>query len=367
MCQRDTTMIEKLPFKKDIETKEVLKLATKAHGALGELKGVAQTIPNKEVLLNLLPLQEAKYSSEVENIITTHDELYKSKVENNINNHTKEVRDYEKALLDGFKEVQNKKLLINNMICNIQEIIKKDNAGFRKQTGTHLKNNMGDIIYTPPQHADEVQSLMNNLEKFINDDTISDIDPLIKMAIIHHQFESIHPFYDGNGRVGRIINVLYLCLKGLLDLPILYLSRFIIENKHDYYILLQEVRDKNNWQEWIAFMLKGVIRTSQESIFLIKEILKLMLSLKNTIREKHPKIYSQDLINSICKYPYTKIDFMAKDLKIHRQTAANYLNILSEEKILIKYTIGRSNYYLNQKLIDTSLEVRKIFFNKKEN
>ena len=354
-------MIEKLPFKQDIETKDVLRLAAKANNYIGQLKGVCKTIPNEEVLLNLLSLQEAQYSSEIENIITTTDDLYISKVHDKIiNKNIKEVRNYEKALLFGFNTVKEKKLLTNRTIIKIQQILTETTKEFRTQAGTNLKDNYDNVIYTPPQRKEEITSLMENLEKFINENDLSDIDPLIKMAIIHHQFESIHPFYDGNGRVGRIINILYLCLNDILEMPILYLSRFIINKKQDYYSLLQKVRkDKNHWEDWIKFILNGVIFTSLQTILLIKEIKSLMQQFKELIREKHSTIYSQDLINALFKYPYTRIDFIVKDLGKSRPTVAKYLNTLEKEKLLKKVTIGRNNYYLNQKFIDVSISVVK--------
>ena len=351
--------IELLPLEFELESKEILKTAALAHQSLGELKGVVQKVPNEQVLLNLLPLQEAQCSSEIENIITTKDELYKSKIENYNNTHTKEVRNYEKSLIQGFNIVKKEKLLTNNTIYKIQKTLMGNDAGLRAQIGTVLKNQFGETVYTPPQDINEIKNLMKNLEQFINDNELSDLNPLVKMAVIHHQFESIHPFYDGNGRTGRIINILYLHLQGLLDLPILYLSRYIIDNKGHYYRLLQEVREKNNWQEWILFIIKGIHKTSQESILLIQSISSLMTEFKQTIRKKYPKIYSQDLINSLFKYPYTKIMFISEDLKIYRQTAAKYLNILTKEQLMTKTVVGKNHYYVNQKLINIAIDLRK--------
>ncbi len=191
---------------------------------------------------------------------------------------------------------------------------------------------------------------MNNLEDFINAKEVSDIDPLVKMAIIHHQFESIHPFYDGNGRTGRIINILYLVLNDLLDLPILYLSRFIIQNKTDYYKLLQEVRETGNWEGWILYILNGVEQTAKETIVLITQIRKLMQSYKHQIRKNLPKIYNQDLLNNLFRHPYTKIEFMMKELDVTRVTAVRYLDMLVEHGFLEKQKIGRSNFYINVQL-----------------
>jgi len=251
----------------------------------------------------------------------------------------------------GFQLVKEHGLLTNNYILQIQAVVEQNKAGFRKLPGTKLLNDRtGQIVYTPPQDYDTIVSLMTNLEAFINDDTMMDVDPLVKMAIIHHQFESIHPFYDGNGRTGRIINILYLIQKGLLHLPVLYLSRYIIKHKDDYYRLLQTVRTSGEWEEWILFILDGVEQTANESIILIAAIRELMQQYKQRIRSQYPKMYSQDLLNNLFKYPYTKIEFIQNDLKVSRNTAIRYLEALVGEGILTKHKMGRDNYYLNQAL-----------------
>ena len=219
---------------------------------------------------------------------------------------------------------------------DIQAQLENYRSGFRKLPGTELKNELtGEVVYIPPQNPQDVVGYMNNLESFINDDSLYDVDPLIKMAIIHYQFESIHPFYDGNGRTGRIINVLYMVLKQLLDIPVLYLSRYIVKNKSDYYRLIQKVRDEDQWEDWILFMLEAVETTSQQTILIIKAIRVAILDYKHQIRSKH-KFYSQDLINNLFYHPYTKIDFLMRDLKVSRLTATKYLDILSTEGLLEK-------------------------------
>ena len=231
-----------LPIKQDVETNAVLKKLVQAHRALAELKGIITSIPNQSILLETLTLREARESSAIENIISTFDEVYQSNLFSNIfaSPAAKEVHQYAAALKKGFQLVKQHKLLTNNHILQIQEVVEQNSAGFRKLPGTKLMNDKtGKVVYTPPQDLDTIISLMNNLETFINDDKMMEADPLIKMAIIHHQFESIHPFYDGNGRTGRIINILYLVQKGLLHLPVLYLSQYIIKHKSDYYRLLQ--------------------------------------------------------------------------------------------------------------------------------
>jgi len=344
--------LQELPPKADIESKLVLKSAINANRFLAELKGVSKTIPNQNILINTLPLLEAKDSSEIENIITTHDELYKESLfENFISSASaKEVRSYAYAVKTGFEKIKKTGLFTNSQILDIQACIKKNQAGFRKLPGTELKNDRtGETIYIPPQSYDEIIRLMGNLEKFINDDSMSPLDPLIKMAIIHYQFESIHPFYDGNGRTGRIINILYLVYKGLLDIPALYLSRYIIRNKNDYYRLLQDVRDSENWEEWILFMLDGVAETSAETILLIENIINLMNDYKLRIKETL-KFYSQDLLNNLFSHPYTKIEFLEHDLKITRQTASKYLDELSDKGFLRKERLGKHNFYINAPL-----------------
>jgi Fic family protein len=343
-------IIPQLPLKKDLETKEILKKLTKAHQALAELKGVAAIIPNQNILLNTLSLQEAKDSSAIENIITTHDELYKSDASTGsfTTLAAKEVYSYAAALRKGFEEIKETDLLINKSILNIQARLEENDAGFRKLSGTALKNDRtGEIIYMPPQNHAEIESLMSNLEKFINDDNISDPDPLIKMAIIHHQFESIHPFYDGNGRTGRIINVLYLVKQKLLNSPILYLSRYINKNKADYYRLLQKVRNEDAWEEWVLFMLEGVEQTSKQTTKLIQGMKALMQNHKEKMRSELPKIYSQDLINVVSGHPYTKIDFVVREMKVSRLTATRYLNELVKIGLMKKEKKGRESYYIN--------------------
>jgi len=346
--------LPELPLPFDMESKAILKSLPTAHAALAELKGLAATIPNQTILINTLGLQEAKDSSAIENIITTHDDLYKSELNFDVfkSLNAKEVQNYIGALKHGFALISEKRVLNNRVILQIQEVLEKNNAGFRKLPGTALKNSStGETVYTPPQNLTDIQRLMKNLEQFINDNDLSDYDPIVKMAIIHFQFESIHPFYDGNGRTGRIINILYLILNKLQTLPILYLSSYIIQHKPDYYRLLQEVRDKNNWEEWLLFMIKGVEQTSKATIELIVEIKSLMTDYKNRLRTNY-KFYSQDLLNNLFKHPYTKIEFVVNDLAVSRLTAANYLNKLADDGLLEKKRIGTANYYINRQLFN---------------
>ena len=354
MDQNRIWKLEELPLSIDLETKAVLKSLPSAHAALAELKGIASTIPNQIILINTLGLQEAKDSSAIENIITTHDDIYKSGL--NLDPfkslEAKEVQNYISALKKGFELVKSKGFITNSIIIEIQKELEGNNAGYRKLPGTTLKNSStGETIYTPPQDINEINRLMSNLEKFMNDPSMCDYDPIVKMAIIHYQFESIHPFYDGNGRTGRIINILYLILEKLQSLPILYLSNYIIENKSDYYRLLQQLRDDDNWEEWLLFMIYGIEKTSKETIELIIQIKELMMNYKHKLRDNY-KFYSQDLLNNLFKNPYTKIEFIVNDLKVSRITAANYLNKLAEDGLLKKERIGTGNYYVNESLFN---------------
>ena len=332
---------------------DILKRLNIASRRLAELKGVAASMPNQGILINTLGLQEAKDSSEIENIVTTHDELFRGDrlTDAASSAASKEVAHYRQALWVGFDAVRTTGLLTNNHILQIQAELEQNDAGFRKQSGTQLMSNRGEVVYTPPQDGACIIELMTDLERFINDDALFDADPLIKMALIHHQFESIHPFYDGNGRTGRIINVLYLVKQGLLDIPVLYLSRHIVRTKTNYYRLLQQVRDQDSWEEWVTYMLSAVEHTAADGIATIQAIKGLLLDYKHRIRANH-RFYSQDLINNLFSHPYTKIEFIQQDLKVSRVTATNYLNALETGGFLHKRKIGRSNYYINLALYD---------------
>ncbi len=353
-----------LPLPYDLETKTVLRQANKANRKLAELKGVAQTIPNERILISSLTLQEAKDSSAVENIVTTQDDLYRAGLDANftlIGTATKEVLFYREAINEGFKLVRNKNILALNDIKRIQEVLEQNSAGFRTTPGTQLKRSSdGAVIYTPPQDGQRIVELMSNLEQFINDDELCPIDPLVKMAIIHHQFESIHPFYDGNGRTGRIVNILYLVTSGLLDLPILYLSRYITHNKAEYYERIQAIRNATGdnsaqWEAWILYMLRGVEQTAEETIALVKNIGKLMTEYKNIIRPAFGGKYSHELLNGLFYHPYTKIGHLESNMQVSRQTAAKYLDRLASLGLLQKERMGKENYYINTKLMELFL------------
>ena len=353
-----------LPLPYDLETKTVLRQANKANRKLAELKGVAQTIANERILISSLTLQEAKDSSAVENIVTTQDDLYRAGLDANftlIGAATKEVLFYREAINEGFKLVRNKNILALNDIKRIQEVLEQNSAGFRTTPGTQLKRSSdGAVIYTSPQDGQRIVELMSNLEQFINDDELCPIDPLVKMAIIHHQFESIHPFYDGNGRTGRIVNILYLVTSGLLDLPILYLSRYITHNKAEYYERIQAIRNATGdnsaqWEAWILYMLRGVEQTAEETIALVKNIGKLMTEYKNIIRPAFGGKYSHELLNGLFYHPYTKIGHLESNMQVSRQTAAKYLDRLASLGLLQKERMGKENYYINTKLMELFL------------
>jgi Fic family protein len=330
------------------ESPAILKRLASASRKLAELKGIAASIPNQGILINALGLQEAKDSSEIENIVTTHDELFKDDVlpEAFANPAAKEVLRYRQALSLGYRLVRDTGLITANHLIEIQAELERNNAGFRKLPGTALKSSTGDTVYTPPQDPAEIVALMSDLERFINDTELFAVDPLIKMALIHHQFESIHPFYDGNGRTGRILNVLYLVKEDLLDVPVLYLSRHIVRTKADYYRLLQTVRDADTWEEWVLYMLEAVEQTAGQTITTIHAIKAALFDYKHRIRDQF-KFYSQDLINNLFMHPYTKIEFVENDLGVSRLTATKYLDALDAAGFVKKQKVGRSNYYVN--------------------
>lgn len=321
---------------------------------LAELKGVAGSIPNQRILISTLGIQEAKDSSAIENIVTTHDELFReaSGSGEHANPAAKEVLRYRQALQVGFNEVLRHRLITNNHLLRIQTELEPNRPGFRKVPGTSLKDGAGRVVYTPPQDSRDIQRLMGELESYINDPPADGLDPLVRMAVIHHRFESIHPFYDGNGRTGRILNVLYLVKEGLLDIPVLYMSRHIVRTKAEYYRLLQAVREDGAWEAWVAYILTAVAESARDGIGTVVAIRDALLEVKHRVRNEFPKIYSQDLINNIFSYPYTKIQFVENDLSVSRLTATRYLDALAGAGILRKLKVGRSSFYINVRLVN---------------
>jgi Fic family protein len=342
------------PAKEFIESVVILKQLVKSSVALAELKGIIHILPNPEILLNAVILKEARASSEIENVITTQDKLYQalSAKGDHIDSSTKEVLRYREAMLFGFRTIQKKNNLTINTIVEIQQILEENNAGIRKLSGTALRNSVtGKVIYTPPDQTDVIKSLLSNMEKFINLDE-DEIPYLVKMAIQHYQFESIHPFYDGNGRTGRIINILYLIMSGLLNQPVLFLSGYIIEHKSAYYRLLQEVRTNNKWEDWILYILKGVEITAQATIKQVTEMNTLFEQTKEKAREEIPKIYSKELIELLFEHPYSKSEYLENRLSISRITAAKYLKSLEKIGILQSKKVWKETLYINTALFE---------------
>ena len=333
----------------------ILKALTGASRALAELKGVAASMPNQGILINTLGLQEAKDSSEIENIVTTHDELFKDDVlpDGFANPAAKEVLRYRQALRVGFELVRSSGLLTVNHIITMQAELERNNAGLRKLPGTVLKNQQtGEVVYEPPQDPAEIERLMGNFLEYFHREEPGDPEPLVRMAVLHYQFESIHPFYDGNGRTGRILNLLHLVLHGLLDLPVLYLSRYIVMHKSEYYQGLQAVREHEAWEAWVLYMLSAVEETSRQTLTKVRGIRDLMQETKQRLRSELPKLYSQDLLNNLFRHPYTKIEFIERDLGVSRPTATKYLAALEQSRLLRKTKLGRTNFYINEPLFE---------------
>lgn len=347
--------IATFPPSKQLETPDVLRALVSAHRHLAELKGVARTIPNENLLISTLMLQEAQSSSEIENIITTQDALHRYQIQPELADPvSKEVAWYAQGLEAGFRKVRETGLLSLNTISEIQAVLEGNSAGFRRTPGTVLKNEQTNQIVFEPPSPEKVPDLMAELEAFIH--ASSDLDPLVRMALIHHQFETIHPFYDGNGRTGRIINILFLVKEQLLDSPILYLSRYISQTKSNYYHGLQQVREDDSWEPWLLYMLRGVAVTARHTTHLVERIGRLLQSHKYYIRNNY-RFYSQDLINNIFRHPYTKVSFLEKDLNVSRATATRYLDALSKGDVLKKHRLGRENYYVNSELVNLLFEL----------
>ena len=344
-----------VPGTLELETPAVLRLAARAHRALAELKGAAATIPNESILIDTLALQEAKDSSAIEDIVTTEDQLFQGDV---LSGHfpsaaAKEVHHYAAALKIGLARVREQRFLRLADVLEIQAALEQNRAGLRKLPGTVLKNQqIGDVVYQPPQDPAEIQRLMANFLDHFHRDEPDDPDPLVRMAVLHYQFESIHPFYDRNGRTGRILNLLHLVLHGLLDLPVLYLSRYIVRHKPDYYRGLQAVREDNAWEAWVIYMLTAVEETSRATLTKVRGIRDLMQTTKQRLRRDLPKIYSQELLNNLFRHPYTKIEFIERDLGVSRPTATKYLGALEAAGLVRKTKLGRTNFYVNESLFE---------------
>lgn len=358
---KQTYDILPLPPAVDFDTVAVLKALARANRALAELKGRASSIPNQTILIDTLALQEAKASSEIENIVTTQDDLFQAELfpGGPGSAAAKEVALYRDALKLGYDRLRNSDGLITNAtLIAMFRLLKQREGGFRETPGTALKNEAsGKVVFVPPQDRNQIIDLMDDLENYLNGDDRDQLDPLVRMALIHHQFESIHPFPDGNGRIGRILNVLYLTKCDLLEIPVLYLSRHITRNKDTYYRLLQDVRNEGAWEAWVLFILEAVAETSDATLVLVEGIRTQMRDMKTRLRDELPKLYSQDLLNNLFRHPYTRIDFVLEELGVSRQTAAKYLDELAGRGIVEKVQVGRNNYFINAALVQLFLDV----------
>ena len=338
----------------DVETKAVLRKAISANRALAELKGAGELIPNQTILLRAIALQEAKLSSEIENIVTTDDKLYRalSREDANVDPSTKEVLYYQDALWYGYLRLRERPLS-TGLFVEIANIIKQTDAGIRRTPGTKIASSRGEVIYTPPEGEQVIRDKLADLETYLHDDS-DGIDPLVKMAVGHYQFEAIHPFPDGNGRTGRIINILYLIERGLLTVPVLYPSKYIIEHKSEYYAGLRGVTENQDWEPWVLYMLEAVEQTAvatREKILAIRELLRVALE---EARVKLPKnVYSKELIELIFQQPYCRIKVLLDHgIAAQRKTASQYLRALEVAEFLVGQKAGREVLYVNQRLLE---------------
>ncbi len=338
-----------LPPITELETKAVLKQAISANRVLANLRGLAAKIPNQGLLINSIVLQEARLSSEIENIVTTNDELYRAAAngDGKTDPHTKEVLRYREALYFGFKALRERPLN-SNLFIELVQLIKQVDIGIRAIPGTALKNDLGEVIYTPPVGEAVIRDKLANLEQFIHAD--DGLDPLVKMAVMHYQFEAIHPFPDGNGRTGRILNLLFLVEQQLLDIPVLFLSRYIITHRQEYYAGLRGVTEAQDWERWVLFMLKAVESTAQQTFEQVNRILALMEEVRERVQREAENIYSKDLVEAIFMQPYTKIAFLVEAGIAKRQTASRYLQTLAAMGVLREEQVGREKYYINDAL-----------------
>jgi Fic family protein len=341
-----------LPPAVELETNAVLKRCIAARSAIAELKGVGDTIPNQTLLIRSIGLQEARSSSEIENIVTTTDDLYQALADSidKTTPATKEVLRYQEALHFGFSELRKRPVLTTSLFCELASYIKQCDMNVRTMPGTRIEAGSGNIIYTPPEGEAVIRAKLKNLENYIHQ--TSEVDPLIKLAVMHYQFEAIHPFTDGNGRTGRILNVLYLVQQELVKLPILYLSKYFIENKNDYYAGLRNVTENSNWQEWVLYILTAVEHTANETRSKIIQIRTLMEKTQQEVKDKLPNIYSKDLVELLFEYPYCKRAFLEARSLGSRNTASAYLRALEDIGVLTSIRRGRDLYFVNRALIN---------------
>lgn len=340
--------------KANLETPDIFKATIRANKLLAELKGFCQSLPNPELLLNTIVLQESKESNAIENIVTTQDELYKATIGDNIKNQAaKEVLLYRETMYWALEQIIAKGFISTNLLVGIMQKLRNTQEDVRRNTGTKLSNpDNGQIVYTPPEGEALLRQKLFELEKFINEPEISELDPLIKMALIHYQFEAIHPFADGNGRTGRILNILFLINQKLMSSPILYLSKYIIKNKNDYYRLLREVTENENWHDWVLYVVNGIADTSESTLNKIKKILELKAQAETELKEKMAGAFTKELNDLLFSYPYIKITVLEENGIAKRETASKYLQKIEQIGWLSSYKIGRDVYYINQKLIN---------------
>ncbi|MBF0287660.1 MAG: Fic family protein [SAR324 cluster bacterium] len=343
--------LQLLPPQENMETQEVLKKAISANRVLAELKGIGSIIPNQGMLVNNIVLQEARRSSEIENIVTTQDDLFQAaaSLQASTPPEIKEVLRYREALWQGFTSLKSRPLSTTTMVT-IAQTVKQSSIDIRKQNGTKIANSQGEVIYTPPDGEQVIRDKLENLEQFIHAN--DEVDPLIKLAIIHYQFEAIHPFIDGNGRTGRILNILYLIEAGLLEIPVLYLSDYIIKNKNDYYQGLRQVTEQGAWIPWTLYILDAIEVTATQTKDKIISIRELLEQTSDLVKNKAPKVYSKDLIDVLFTHPYCKIAFLVESGIAKRQTASVYLQNLEELGVLKSEKRGREVYYINHQLME---------------
>lgn len=340
-----------LPPEAEIETREVLRKTISAARSLAQLNGTLLNLPNPTLFLDTIYLQEAKASSEVENILTTNDDLFKSLTADKKadNPATREVLSYKEALWLGLEQIKSRPFITTNLCISLVQCIKKNQASIRTTPGTTLKTPHGEIVYTPPEGEEVIREKLANLEKFIN--TNNQFDPLIKMALMHYQFEAIHPFSDGNGRTGRLLLLLYLKLSGLLDTPAIFLSEYIINHKSDYYQKLRRVTENNDWESFILYMLDMVEETAKSGQIRLLRILNQMDKTALELKNKLPKMYSKDLIEILFRLPYTKRQHLIDANIGNPKTAGTYLKTLEKNGFLQSVKVGKEKLYLNHALL----------------
>ena len=343
--------IPELPIAGEIESRDILKACISAMTELARANALVRTLPNETVLVHTLPLQEARRSSEIENIVTTNDELYRAMTSEyiQVSPHTKEVLRYREALWAGMDSMRNRPIINTSLLEQICSRIREIQTSVRRHEVKIENATTKEVIYTPPTGYENIVRLLTNLEHFINDD--NGLQPLVKMAIAHYQFEAIHPFADGNGRTGRILNILYLIHQELLDLPILYLSRFFIQNRSEYYRYLREVTEEGKWEQWILYVLAAVEQTSRETAHTIEEINTLIDNLTSQAQGKTKAVEREGFVDLLFKWPYCKIGIVERELQCSRITATKYLNEIAELGLLERQKIGREYYYINRNLM----------------